>query len=107
MAVSRDAIFKGCTRPAMKMGVPLVPLIFVFMACFLVGVWGGFLLGIWPVFIAVITLVVAIVTMRGVAKKDDQRFRQVYLWLLLRVRNKNRSFWQATSYSPTRFKSRK
>lgn len=107
MSIAQDAIFKGCTRPAMKMGVPLVPLIVVFMGSFLLGLWGGFIFGMWPVLMAVMFLVVAIVTMRGIAKKDDQRFRQVYLWLVLRLRNRNRVFWQATSYSPIRFKRRK
>lgn len=92
----------------MKAGVPLVPLIVLFMGCFLIAVWGAFIFSsIWPVLIAIMLFIVALVTMRGIAKKDDQRFRQVYLWLLLRLRNRNRRFWQATSYSPIRFKRRK
>ncbi len=103
----RDRIYKGCTRPAMKAGVPLVPLIVVFMGCFLIAIWGAFIFSSIFVLIAIMLFVVSMVTMRGVAKKDDQRFRQVYLWLLLRLGNTNRHFWKATSYSPIRFKRRK
>lgn len=103
----KDPIFKGCTRPAMKLGVPMVPLVVVFCGSFLLGVWGMFLLqSFWPVLVMGTVLIVSVVTMRGIAKKDDQRFRQIYLWLLLRLKNRNRKFWRATSYSPIRYKRR-
>jgi type IV secretion system protein VirB3 len=104
----RDPIFKGCTRPAMIMGVPLVPLVAVFVICFMIGLWGGFLLrSAWPVLVAVCLLVSSLYTMRLVAKKDDQRFKQWELWLVLRVANFNRGFWGATSYAPFRLKKRR
>jgi type IV secretion system protein VirB3 len=102
-----DPIFKGCTRPAMIGGVPMLPLIVVGASCFLVGMWGLLLLqSPWPVLIAGTVAVALYFTMKSVAKKDDQRFKQMFLWLILRAPNRSRQFWGATTYSPTRYKRR-
>lgn len=104
----RDRIFKGCTRPAMKLGVPLVPLVVVVGGCFLAGMWGTVLLrSLWPAAFALTLLVGLLTTMRAITKKDDQRFKQMGLWLLLRVGNRNRRFWGATSYAPARYSTRR
>ncbi len=103
----RDPIFKGCTRPPMKWGIPLVPLVVVFCSCFLGGMWGMFLFrSVWVFFGAITIFAVLFVTMRAITKKDDQRFRQIWLWIVLRVPNRNRRFWRAASYSPIRYKRR-
>lgn len=91
----------------MKMGVPLKPLVMVFLLFAVLTLWGGYFFGPLPALLGITFLVVAIVTMRGITKQDDQRLNQVFLWMILRLRNANRSFWGATSYSPTRFKKRK
>ena len=36
-----EAIYKGATRPAMKLGIPLVPLVILFGAGMLLIMWGG------------------------------------------------------------------
>ena len=66
-------IFKGATRPAMKLGVPLVPLV----------------------------TLIALLCMRHVTSKDDQRFRQMFVALKLRLHDRNRRFWRSRSYAPT------
>ena len=45
--VPREAIYKGATRPAMKFGIPLVPLVILFGAGMLVTIWGGLLVSWW------------------------------------------------------------
>lgn len=102
----RDPIFKGCTRPAMKMGIPLTPLVVVVGAALLLCVWGAYIFGFLAVMVVVIVLVPVLITMRNVTKKDDQRLAQLMLWCLLRLGNRNRRFWGATSYSPIRYKRR-
>ena len=106
MAVHRDQIFKGCTRPAMMAGVPFVPLICTCILFGLVAVWGGMLFGPFVALMSLMCALVCLLLMREVCKKDDQRFRQVMLWLELRLGDRNRGFWSAVSYSPTRFRRR-
>jgi type IV secretion system protein VirB3 len=47
--MQREAIYKGATRPAMKFGVPLVPLVVLFGSAMLVTLWGGVLVSWWTV----------------------------------------------------------
>jgi type IV secretion system protein VirB3 len=99
--VQREAIYKGATRPAMKFGVPLVPLVALFGTGMLLVLWGGLLISWWIAAGVVGVIVPALAWMRFVTAKDDQRFLQVFLVLKLRLHDRNRSFWHARSYSPT------
>lgn len=97
----RDPLFKGCTRPAMAFGVPLVPLFFVAAVVILISVWTS-------IFVSVV-LVPSVLVMRQMAKSDDQRFRLLGLKFVFRFMNMNRNadFWQASAYSPFNFQKRK
>jgi len=103
-----DPIFKGCTRPAMKVGVPLVPLIILTLGSLLIGLWGMLLMqSLWVPGIVACVYFALIFTAKEVTKKDDQRFQQVYLWIVLRLRNPSKRFWGSYSYSPHSYKKRK
>jgi type IV secretion system protein VirB3 len=97
----RDPLFKGCTRPAMYLGVPLVPLVVVTVIVILISVWT-------TLFVA-LTLIPIVIVMRQIAKSDDQQFRLLGLKLLFRGvhYNHNAKFWRASTYSPFAFKKRK
>jgi type IV secretion system protein VirB3 len=95
-----EAIYKGATRPAMKLGIPLVPLVVLLGAGMLVSIWGGILFSGWVVVAVVIAIGPALGWMRFVTRRDDQRFRQTFLAARLRLRDRNRGFWHARSYSP-------
>lgn len=97
----RDPLFKGCTRPAMMFGVPLVPLAVVSLVVILVSVWT-------TIFFSAM-LVPIVFTMRQITKSDDQQFRLLGLKLLFRTINYNHNgkFWKASAYSPLAFKKRK
>lgn len=97
----REAIFKGATRPAMKFGVPLVPLVALFGSGMLLILWGGLLVSWWIAAGVVAGVAPALAWMRFVTAKDDQRFLQVFLVLKLRQYDRNRAVWHARSYSPT------
>ena len=99
--VQREAIYKGATRPAMKFGVPLVPLVALFGSGMLIVLWGGLLVSWWIAAGVIGAIVPALAWMRFVTAKDDQRFHQVFLGLKLRLFDRNRGFWKASSYSPT------
>jgi len=97
----RDPLFKGCTRPAMVFGVPLVPLAVVSGAVILLSVWTTILLAF--------SLFPVVMVMRLIAKSDDQQFRLLGLKFLFRTVNYNHNgrFWKSSSYSPLPFKKRR
>lgn len=105
--IQPDPIFKGCTRPAMLGGVPMAPLIVVALFCFLIGIWGlAFMQSLLPPLFGAALFFSLFLTMRGIARKDDQRFKQIFLYIILRKANKSKRFWRVTSYSPFRYKRR-
>ena len=103
--VPREAIYKGATRPAMKFGIPLVPLVVLFGACMLLVIWSGLLLSWWIASAVVLTALPILAWMRWVTKRDDQRFRQMFVAAKLSFFDRNRQYWCARSYSPWVFRS--
>lgn len=97
----QDTVFKGCTRPAMVMGVPVTPFAIV----------GGavVLISIWTTILFMLMMVPVIFIMRLIVQHDDQQFRLLGLRMLFRIihPNKNARFWQSSAYSPLKFTRRK
>ena len=102
--VPHEAIYKGATRPAMKFGIPLVPLVLLFGTCMLLVVWSGLLWSWWAALAVVLGALPALGWMRWVTNKDDQRFRQMFVAAKLSLFARNRRFWGARSYAPWRFR---
>ena len=89
----RDPLFKGCTRPAMFLGVPLAPLVAVAAPILLLAIWLTLLL--------LLLLPLAIGVMRAMVQSDEQQFRLLWLRRVCRWRNTNARFWGGVSaYSP-------
>lgn len=99
-----EAIYKGATRPAMKLGIPLVPLVLLFGSGMLLVMWGGILVSGWVAVVVLAAVVPALGWMRYVTAKDDQRFRQMFVAAKLRMHDRNRRFWRARSYAPTLYR---
>ena len=99
-----EAIYKGATRPAMKLGIPLVPLVLLFGTGMLLILWGGTLLSWWIAVVVPVAFVPALAWMRFVTAKDDQRFRQKFVAMKLRRHDHNLRFWHARSYAPTLYR---
>lgn len=95
-----EAIYKGATRPAMKLGVPLVPLVVLFGVGMLLVMWGGILVSWWVALAVLVAVVPALGWMRYVTSRDDQRFRQIFVAAKLWLYDRNRRFWKARSYAP-------
>jgi len=95
-----EAIFKGATRPAMKLGVPLVPLVVLCGTGMLLILWGGVLISGWIAIAVALALAPAWLWMRLATARDDQRCRQMAIALKLRLRDRNHRLWQARSYAP-------
>ena len=98
--LQREAIYKGATRPAMKFGIPLVPLVSLFGGGMLLIMWGGTLVNWWIAVAVLSSFVPALAWMRLVTARDDQRFQQMFLALKLRLHDRNHRFWHARSYAP-------
>lgn len=99
-----EAIYKGATRPAMKLGVPLVPLVVLAGTAMLLVMWGGILLSGWLAAAVVLATLPVLLWMRFVTRRDDQRFRQMFVAAKLRLRDRNRRFWRARSYAPVAYR---
>jgi type IV secretion system protein VirB3 len=101
----RDPVFKGCTRPAMLWGVPLVSFLMVGGSILIPAIWA--LLASPPVGVGIVLLLIPVfVTMRAVTRHDDQRLAQFALRLRMVFRQRNRRFWGAHGYMPVRLKRR-
>jgi type IV secretion system protein VirB3 len=99
-----EAIYKGATRPAMKLGIPLVPLVVLIGVAMLLIMWGGALLSWWVAPGVLAAILPALAWMRFVTAKDDQRFRQMFVAMKLRLHERNRRLWNARSYAPNLYR---
>jgi len=80
--LKKNVMFRGCTRPAMFMGVPYVP--------FFVGAGGTLLLAMYcGNLLFLLALPVVIFVMRQMARRDEMIFRLLGLRLQFRLRVRN------------------
>ncbi|WP_175824481.1 type IV secretion system protein VirB3 [Burkholderia cepacia] len=101
----KDPVFKGCTRPAMLWGVPLVPVLMVGGGMLIPAIWA--LLGSPPLGVAILLLMIPVfVVMRVITRHDDQRLAQRAQRVRMALRQRNRRFWGVHAYVPVRLKRR-
>jgi type IV secretion system protein VirB3 len=79
--MQKNAMFRGCTRPPMFMGVPYVP--------FFIGAGGCVLLAIYINLLWLLLTPVVIFVMRQMARRDEMIFRLLGLRLQFRARVRN------------------
>lgn len=92
-------VYKGLTRSATILGVPMVPLLVMTMAVAVVALTISiFWWALWPVLCFI---------MAQITKYDDQAFRIIGLWIDTKVLNGNKKFWGASTYSPISHKKRR
>lgn len=77
----KNALFRGCTRPPMFMGVPYIP--------FFVGAGSGLLLAMYTNMLYLLTIPPVIFVMRQMAKRDEMIFRLLGLRLQFRTKVRN------------------
>ncbi|MDM0036743.1 VirB3 family type IV secretion system protein [Variovorax sp. J22P271] len=102
----RDRIFKGATRPAMMLGVPIVPCILVIGAFIVLAMWALVFSGAVTGLSVLVVLVFVIAVMRYMSSQDDHRLNQYLMYLRSRPFRRNAHFWRAHSMSPTNYKKR-
>lgn len=99
-----EPIYKGATRPPTFFGVPLVPFLLVAGSGFLAGMYLLVYVSVaWTGAVAAIALA-ALVWMRTLTRRDDQRLRQALLAARLATACPNRRFWRCRSYSPLAYR---
>lgn len=79
--MQKDALFRGCTRPAMVLGVPYVP--------FLIGAGTPLLMAMYFTWWFLLLIPFVILIMRLMAKKDEMIFRLIGLNLVFRFLPRN------------------
>ncbi len=95
-------IYRGCTRPATILGVPVNFFIVSIVSCAVPGFWLInvsllYAILIWSVF------PVLLLIMRLVGRKDPHALLQHGKRLSMRLQHANRRRWGAITYSPFRF----
>lgn len=101
----KDPVFKGCTRPAMLWGVPLVPALITGGGMLIPAIWA--LLASPPLGAAILfSMIPVFVAMRVITRHDDQRLAEYALRIRMRLRQGNYRFWGAHAYAPVRLKRR-
>ncbi len=104
----RELIFKGATRPPMKWGVPLIPLVIAFIPLFAFTMLGGAFMTYWSYLVFPVIGAVLFTWMRMVSARDDQRLMQWGKALKLTLLNRNRRLFAGLrTYSPYRSKGAK
>jgi type IV secretion system protein VirB3 len=95
----REQIYKGATRPAVWLGVPLIPFIVATGLAFLVAMWGMFCFGLTVLVFVGAIYAPSIAWMAHITKKDDQRLKQWMLRAQLGLRARVRVWGGARSYA--------
>ena len=95
----REPIYKGATRPAVSMGIPLVPFILATAAAAMLGMYALILIGPWATLPVAFAYLPAMAWMRRVTKKDDQRLRQILLRLRLGLAAASKVWGGARSFA--------
>ncbi len=71
-----DTIFRGCTRPALVVGIPLVPLVVVVCPAAFLALWLTLVIGIYAWVWTIAFLVPTLSVLREITSIDDQRLIQ-------------------------------
>ncbi|RQT14826.1 type IV secretion system protein VirB3 [Burkholderia contaminans] len=105
MHALKDPVFKGCTRPAMLWGVPLVPFLMIGGGMLIPAIWA--LLASPLLGAAILFLMIPVfVAMRWITRLDDQRLAQHGRRVRMALCQRNRRFWGVHAYVPVRLKRR-
>ena len=95
----KNVLFRGCTRPAMIMGVPYVPFAFGAGTCFLLAVYLNFF------YLLLLPLVIFV--MRQMARRDEMIFRLLGLRWQFKFRTRNRRLHSGMwVYSPNLYRDK-
>jgi type IV secretion system protein VirB3 len=101
-----DVVFKGATRPAMMLGVPIVPFILVVGAHLLLAIWVMVLASMFACFVILAAGVLNVFVLRHITSNDEQRLNQYLLRMKSIAGRRNKAYWGAHSASPNDYRRR-
>jgi type IV secretion system protein VirB3 len=101
-----DPVFKGATRPAMMLGMPVVPAILVVGVHILIAMWMLIAHQLMLVVLIATSCAICIVLMRYITTQDDHRLNQYLLWVKSTALRRNANYWGSGTLSPTEYKKR-
>ena len=95
----QNVLFRGCTRPAMFLGVPYVPFFIVAGGCLLVAMYFNLLF--------LFLLPVVMFVMRQMARRDEMIFRLIGLRWQFKFRARNKQHHSGMwVFSPNRYRQK-
>ena len=103
----RARIFKGATRPAMMLGVPIKPAILVVGAHLIIMMWTLVIFGLAAALAVFAIMVFVMLCLRFVSSQDDQRLNQLLMYMATIGRRRNAGYWSAHSLDASDLKRRK
>ncbi|MBW6533196.1 VirB3 family type IV secretion system protein [Sphingomonas sp. RRHST34] len=92
-------LFKGATRVATFAGVPFMA--FLYVCIFVASIAMLFSLWLW------LLMIPFWIVMAAVTKHDDKAFRIWGLWFETKFRNRNKAFWNGSTYSTARYRKKR
>jgi type IV secretory pathway VirB3-like protein len=98
--MTNEPVFRGCTRPPLLLGVPLVPMVLAISPIALASVWLSMLIGIYAWIWALSVVLPLTVVLRRITAMDDQRLLQVILLLNALVAQGSLRVFAPRIYSP-------
>ncbi len=101
----KNTLFKGSTRPPMQWGVPLLPFILICFPIIIISFYSS-LFSIKMGLVILFLIIPIFLFLKEITKKDDQRLLQHLLRLKMILKQRNRTFWNSTSYSPILYKKK-
>ncbi len=97
--MQKNVLFRGCTRPAMFLGVPYVP--------FFIGSGGCLLAAMYFNLFLLLLLPVVVFAMRQMARRDEMIFRLIGLRWLFQFKTRNRQLHGGIwSYTPNLYRKK-
>lgn len=97
--MQKNTVFRGCTRPAMFLGVPYIP--------FFIGAGAGLLLSMYFNLFFLLTIPIIILIMRQMAKRDEMIFRLLGLRFQFKSKARNRpDFPDTWCFSPNQYRDK-
>jgi type IV secretion system protein VirB3 len=95
----KNVLFRGCTRPAMFLGVPYLP--------FFIGAGGTLLMAFYVDMWCLLLMPIVIMVMRQMARRDEMIFRLLGLNFMFKLRARNvREHGGMWVFSPNAYRDR-
>ena len=106
MNPQRNLVFKGASRPAMVMGIPMLPFILVALTCALTVMYSVMLSNLLLTLALILASGIVFFWMRSISKLDPWRLNQRLLRFKLRQKIGASTRWNGVSFAPYSLKKR-